>query len=183
MVKTRTVFGVYSTRDNAESALDALRSAGFSSSNVSVLLPENMGPTGDERIAGEHSTKAPQGATAGAGSGAVVGGALGWLAGMGALIIPGLGPFLAAGPLVAALVGAGVGGALGGFVGSLIGIGIPEDEAKLYEARMRKGSVLLAVQCATEGQVQEAEATVKDSGATDITVSAEKLVDRADKAA
>ena len=183
MVKTRPVLGIYSTRDGAESAVDALRRAGFSSADISVLLPEDASSNGEERIAGEHSTKAPQGAKAGAGSGAVVGGALGWLAGMGALIIPGLGPFLAAGPLVTTLIGAGVGGAIGGFAGALIGLGIPEEEAKLYEARMQKGGILVAVQCDTAKQVQKAKATMEAPGAADITVSAEKLAGRTGKAA
>jgi hypothetical protein len=183
MVKTKPVLGLYSTRDSAESTVDALRSAGFSSSDVSVLLPEDTRSTGEGRIAGEHSTKGPQGATAGAGSGAILGGALGWLAGIGALIIPGLGPFLAAGPLVTTLIGAGVGGAIGGFAGALVGLGIPEEEAKLYEARMRKGGILVAVHCDTEEQVQKAKAVMETWGAADITVSAEKPAGRTDKAA
>ena len=174
MVKTRPVLGIYSTRDGAESAVDALRSAGFSSEDISVLLPQDASSNGEERIAGEHSTKAPQGAKAGAGSGAVVGGALGWLAGMGALIIPGLGPFLAAGPLVTTLIGAGVGGAIGGFAGALIGLGIPEEEDQ-----DRHAVHILD----TAKQVQKAKATMEAPGAADITVSAEKLAGRTGKAA
>jgi hypothetical protein len=109
MAKNKSVFGIYSSRSGAENAVTVLKAAGFSSADVSVLLPENLGP---KEIATEKNTRAPEGATTGAGSGAVVGGTLGWL--VGALAIPGLGPFIAAGPIVAALAGMGIGDALGG---------------------------------------------------------------------
>src|ERR1700686_4777154 len=132
----KAVFGLYTTRRQVENAIDVLRARGFRNTDISVLLPENVGT---KDFATEKHTKAPEGATAGAGTGAVVGGALGWLTGIGALAIPGLGPFIAAGPIMAALAGAGVGGAVGGLTGALVGMGIPEYEAKRYEGRVTKG--------------------------------------------
>jgi len=170
MATSKSVFGIYSTRLDAERAGTALGEAGFANADISVLLPENPNPAD---VVAEKSTKAPEGAVAGTGSGAVVGGTIGWLAGVGALLIPGLGPFLAAGPVAAALVGAGAGGALGGFVGTLIGLGIPESEAKAYEGRLMTGGILMAVHCATAAQVQRAIAVVKRTGAQDISTSAE----------
>src|SRR5438128_3289167 len=130
--KNTAVFGIYPSYESVERAVDALRVAGFRSTDISVLFPENVGT---KDFAHEKATKAPEGATTGAGTGAVVGGTLGWLTGIGALAIPGLGPFIAAGPIMAALAGAGVGGTVGGVVGALIGMGIPEYEAKRYEGR------------------------------------------------
>src|ERR1700757_4768527 len=142
--KNTAVFGIYANRTGAETAVDALKAANFRNSDISVLLPE-----GDRTkdFAHEKSTKAPEGATTGAGTGAVVGGTLGWLMGIGALAIPGLGPFIAAGPIMAALAGAGVGGTVGGIAGALIGMGIPEYEAKRYEGRIKSGGILLSVHC------------------------------------
>ena len=177
--KKISVFGVYASRRNAEVAVSQLRNAGFPNSDVSILLPENVGAPEDGPLAGEKSTKAPKAAAAGAGSGAVLGGALGWLAGVGTFIIPGIGPFLAAGPLFATLLGAAIGSALGGFAGALIGFGISEDEAKLYEARMRKGGILVAVQCNTQEQIREAKRIAKANDAGNITVSDEKPSDAA----
>jgi hypothetical protein len=168
----QTVFGIYSTRNDAEIAVTALKNASVSRADVSVLLPQDVESKPLPRPTGR-STKAPAAATAGAGSGAVVGGTLGWLAGVGALIIPGLGPFLAAGPLVATLVGMGVGGAVGGAAGGLIGLGIPETEAKLYEGRLLKGAILVAVQCGSAEQLAQARGVMAETGAQDISVSAE----------
>ena len=140
--KNTAVFGIYPMYAAVEGAVDALRAAGFRNTDISVLFPENAGT---KDFAHEKGTKAPEGATAGAGTGAVVGGAPGWLAGIGALAIPGVGPFIAAGPLMAALAGAGVGGAVGGIAGTLIGMGIPEYEAKRYEGRVKSGGILLSV--------------------------------------
>src|SRR3954469_9006201 len=134
--KNTAAFGIYASRAGVEEALGVLRDAGFRSEDVSVLLPKNLG---NKDLATEKSTKAPEGAATGAGSGAVIGGALGWLVGIGSLAIPGLGPVIAAGPVLAALAGAGVGGAVGGISGALIGLGIPEYEAKRYEASVRSG--------------------------------------------
>src|SRR5215467_3312427 len=140
--KNTAVFGIYRDRAQAEESADALRWAGFRSSDVSALLPDNVGT---KDLAHEKNTKAPEGAAAGGGAGLVVGGTLGWLVGIGALAIPGLGPFIAAGPIMAALAGVGVGTAVGGLTGGLIGMGIPEYEAKRYEGRIRNGGILLSV--------------------------------------
>src|SRR2546422_9136373 len=141
MAKNTAVFGIYRDRRHAEEAVDALRAAGFRNSDVSVLLPDNVGT---KDFAHEKSTKIPEGATTGA-SGGVVGGALGWLAGIGALAIPGVGPFIAAGPILAALSGAAIGAAAGGITGGLIGLGIPELEAKRYEGKVKEGNILISV--------------------------------------
>lgn len=169
-MKAKSVFGIYGTRMSVERAVGALREAGFPSADVSVLLPEALGAS---EFATEKATKAPEGATTGAGTGAVIGGAFGWLVGIGALAIPGLGPFIAAGPIVAALAGIGVGGAVGGFTGALIGMGIPEYEAKLYEGRLTKGGILVAVHCESTGEVVRAKEVLQGTGAGDISTSAE----------
>src|SRR6202790_4606645 len=140
--KNTAVFGIYHGRRGVEDAVDALRAAGFRNTDISVLFPENQGT---KDFAHEKNTKAPEGTATGAGTGAVIGGTLGWLAGIGALAIPGVGPLIAAGPIVAALTGVGVGGAIGGLTGALIGMGIPEYEAKRYEGRVKAGGILLSV--------------------------------------
>lgn len=170
MSKRKSVFGIYGTRMGVERAVSALRDAGFPNSDVSVLLPENMGAI---ELATEKNTKAPEGAARGAGAGAVLGGAFGWLVGLGALAIPGLGPFIAAGPLVAALAGVGVGGAVGGFTGAVIGLGIPEYEAKMYEGRLAKGGILVAVHCETSGEIVRAKEVMQSTGAEDISSAEE----------
>jgi hypothetical protein len=169
-VKNVSVFGIYATRGNVESAVDALKAEGFSNSDISVLLPENIRP---EAVATEQSTKAPEGAAVGLGSGAAVGGALGWLVGAGAVMIPGIGPVIAAGPIVATLAGIGIGGALGGFAGALVGMGIPEYDAKKYEGQLLKGGILVVVRCETSGQVDRSHRVLHDSGAEDVVVSRE----------
>jgi hypothetical protein len=161
-----SVFGIYRTRNEVQAAVGALREAGFASSNISVLLPENLG---GKELAAEKSTKAPEVAAVGVGSGAVVGGALGWMVGIGALAIPGIGPVIAAGPLVATLAGIGVGGALGGFAGALVGVGIPEYEAHRYEGRLLKGDILLAIHCENLEQIRSATAIMHKSNAEDIS--------------
>src|SRR5579864_5703682 len=140
MAKNTAVFGIYRDTVAVSGGLERLRSAGFRSTDVSVLMPENLGT---KDFLHTKETKAPEGATTGAVSGAVIGGALGWLAGIGALAIPGLGPFIAAGPIVAALAAVGAGGTVGGILGGLIGLGMPEYEAKRYEGMVRKGLYLL----------------------------------------
>jgi len=144
--KKTAVFGIYSTRNGAEQAADGLVSAGFSAGDISVLLPENLGT---REIGTEKSTKAPEGAAAGASTGVVLGGALGLLAGIGALAIPGVGPLIAAGPIMATLAGMGAGGTVGGLTGALVGLGIPEFEAKRFEGILEKGGILLSVHCST----------------------------------
>jgi hypothetical protein len=172
--KKKAVFGIYSSLPSADSATDALVRAGFPASDISALLPDNLGP---KEIGTEKATKAPEGATAGAGSGAVLGGALGLLAGMGALAIPGVGPLIAAGPIMATLAGVGVGGAVGGLAGALIGLGIPEYEAKRYEGRMQKGGVLLSVHCDSSDTCKRAKEIMKNTGAEDISSTGEAASD------
>jgi hypothetical protein len=172
--KNTAVFGIYRDRQQAEQAVDSLRSAGFRNSDVSALLPENVGT---KDFAHEKNTKAPEGATTGGASGAVLGGALGWLAGIGALAIPGIGPFVAAGPIMGTLAGAGAGGAVGGLIGALVGMGIPEFEAKRYEGRVRDGGILLSVHCDTSDWVTRAKDVLKRTGAQDVASSGEASAD------
>jgi hypothetical protein len=174
--KKTSVFGIYNSRESVERAIDTFLHSGFATSAVSVLLPENLG---SKPIATHKDTKAPEGATAGGGAGAVIGGTLGLLAGIGALAIPGVGPFIAAGPIMAALAGIGVGGAVGGFAGALIGMGIPEYEAKRYEGRIQKGGILLSVHCDTSDQVKFAKEIMKNTGAEDISSTGESSSDGA----
>jgi hypothetical protein len=172
--KNTAAFGIYSTREAVEDAVDALKDAGYRNTDISVLFPEN---TGTKDFAHEKHTKAPEGATAGAGAGAVMGGTLGWLTGVGALAIPGLGPFIAAGPIMAALAGAAVGGTTGGFVGALIGMGFPEYEAKRYEGRVKKGGMLLSVHCDDSEWTEKAKQILEDTGAEDVTSTGESSAD------
>jgi hypothetical protein len=165
--KKTAVFGIYANRAQCEVAADELIGLGFSPADLSVLLPENLANA--TNVAVEKSTKAPEAATAGAASGATIGGAFGLLAGLGALAIPGVGPFLVAGPLIGALAGVGVGGAVGGFAGALIGLGIPEYEAKLYEGRLQKGGILFAAYCDSAAEVQSAKQTLVRTGAQDVS--------------
>jgi len=171
-----SVFGIYSTRETASHTVEALRGAGFRSTDVSVLLPENKGT---KDFAHEKNTKAPEGAATGGSAGAVVGGALGWLAGIGALAIPGLGAFIAAGPLVAVLAGVGAGAVTGGLIGALTGLGMPEYEAKRYEGRVRTGAILMSVHCDSSEWVKRAKEILEQSGATDISSAGEATADYA----
>src|SRR6266853_1252869 len=172
--KNTAVFGIYSSYGQVESAVDALRAAGFRNTDISVLFPENAG---SKDFAHQKGTKAPEGATAGAGTGAILGGALGWLAGIGALAVPGVGPFIAAGPIMAALAGAGVGGAVGGIAGALIGMGIPEYEAKRYEGRVKNGGILLSVHCDDSNWTKRAKEILERTGAQDVSSSGEAGAD------
>src|ERR1700692_4597169 len=164
--KKTAVFGIYTTVADADRATDSLVSSGFSASDISALLPDNLGT---KQIGTEKAPKAPEGAAAGAGSGAVLGGALGLLAGIGALAIPGVGPLIAAGPIMAALAGIGVGGTVGGLAGGLIGLGIPEFEAKRYEGRLQKGGILVSVHCDTSDEITQAKDILKHTGGEDVT--------------
>ncbi|HEX3319998.1 MAG TPA: general stress protein [Terriglobales bacterium] len=168
--KNTAVFGIYPSYDAVDRAVDALREAGFRNTDISVLFPENQGT---KDFAHEKATKAPEGATTGAGTGAVVGGALGWLAGIGALAIPGVGPFIAAGPIMGALAGVGVGGAVGGIAGALIGMGIPEYEAKRYEGMVKKGGILLSVHSDNSDWTRRAKDILEATGAKDISSTGE----------
>jgi hypothetical protein len=168
--KNTAAFGLYRTQGDVEYAVDLLRAEGFRNTDISVLFPENQGT---KDFAVQKNTKAPEGTATGATTGAVVGGTLGWLAGIGALAIPGVGPLIAAGPIVAALTGVGVGGAIGGIAGALVGMGIPEYEAKRYEGRLKTGGVLLSVHCDTSEEITNAKAVLKNSGAEDISSASE----------
>jgi len=150
--------------------------AGFRTEDISVLLPENVGT---KDFATEKNTKAPEGVTTGAVAGGVVGGTLGLLAGIGALAIPGLGPFIAAGPIMGALAGAGVGGAVGTLVGALVGMGIPEYEAKRYEGRIKEGGILMSVHCDNSDWTKKAKELLKQAGAEDISSTGEAGADYA----
>jgi hypothetical protein len=174
--KNTAVFGIYPTYAAVESGVTALRTAGFRNTDISVLFPENAGT---KDFAHEKGTKAPEGAATGAGTGAVLGGALGWLAGIGALAIPGVGPFIAAGPIMAALAGVGVGGAVGGVAGALIGMGIPEYEAKRYEGRIKEGGILLSVHCDSSDWTKRAKDILEQTGAQDIASTGEASADYA----
>jgi hypothetical protein len=159
--KNRSVFGIYASADQAEGAVNALIDDGFPSQDVSVLMPDQLST---HEFAHHKDTKAPEGATAGATAGGVVGGTLGVLIGLGALAVPGIGPLLAAGPIVAGLAGLGAGGA---------GMGIPEYEARRYEGRVKDGGILLSVHCETPGEILRAREILTSTGATDIAASAE----------
>jgi hypothetical protein len=168
------VFGIYHNRDEAEGAVDRLKLGGFRNTDISVLFPTNVGT---KDFAHEKNTKAPEGAATGAASGAMLGGTLGWLAGIGSLAIPGIGPFIVAGPLMAALAGAGVGGTVGGVTGALIGLGIPEYEAKRYEGRIRSGLILLSVHSDDSEWTKKAKKILEETGAQDIASTGEAAAD------
>ena len=172
--KNTAVFGIYPSYVSVENGVDALKAAGFSNRDISVLFPES---SGSKDFAHEKNTKAPEGATTGAGTGSVLGGAMGWLLGIGALAIPGLGPFIAAGPIMAALAGAGVGGTVGGIAGALIGMGIPEYEAKRYEGRVKDGGILLSVHSDSSEWTKRAKEVLERTGAQDISSSSEASSD------
>src|ERR1700689_3020854 len=162
--KNTAVFGIYKTVGLAERAVDRLSAAGFSQNDISVLLPDN---DSTKDFAHEKNTKAPEGTATGVTAGGIVGGTLGLLAGIGALAIPGLGPFIAAGPIMGALAGLGVGGTVGGIIGALVGMGIPEYEAKRYEGRLREGGILLSVHCDNSDWVSKAKDVLKQAGGDD----------------
>jgi len=173
MTGSRAVFGVYSNRGTAESAVSAFKDAGFSNSDISILFPESADT--EKELVAESSTKAPAGAAVGVSSGAAVGGTLGWLVGVGALAIPGIGPVIAAGPIVAALAGVGVGGAFGGFAGCLIGVGISEAEAERYQGRLSTGATLVAIHCQTSDEITRAKEVMAATKAEDIGSSEERM--------
>jgi hypothetical protein len=172
--KNTAVFGLYPSVTSVEIGVSELKGAGFSNTDISVLFPESAG-TRD--FGHEKNTKAPEGATTGAGTGVLVGGALGWLMGIGALAIPGVGPFIAAGPVMTALAGAGVAGTVGGIAGALIGMGIPEYEAKRYEGQVKNGGILLSVHSESSHLTKLAKDILKRTGAQDIASSGEASVD------
>jgi hypothetical protein len=172
--KNTAVFGIFKTKADAENCVGALRDNGFRVEDISVLLPENLG---SKDLKTEKATKTPEGVTTGATTGAVIGGALGLLAGIGALAIPGLGPFIAAGPIVATLAGIGAGGTIGGLTGALIGMGMPEYEAKRYEGRVREGGILLSVHCDNSEWTRKAKDMLQRVGASDVSSTGESGAD------
>jgi hypothetical protein len=172
--KNTAVFGIYRDRLGLENGVSALQEEGFRNTDISALFPDNEGT---KDFAHEKNTKAPEGTAAGAGTGAVLGGTLGWLAGIGALAIPGVGPLIAAGPIVAALAGAGAGGAIGGITGALVGMGIPEYEAKRYEGRIKEGGVLLSVHSDNSDWTRKAKDILERTGAEDVSSAGEAKAD------
>jgi hypothetical protein len=172
----KAVFCIAKTESQAERIVAELKACGFSNNDISVLFPDQRG-TRD--FAHEKSTKAPEGATTGAGAGGLLGGTLGWLAGIGALAIPGVGPLIAAGPIVAALSGAAVGAAVGGVGGALVGMGIPELEAKQYEGKVRDGNILISVHTDDADEVSRAKDIFKRQNAENIASSGESTPPRA----
>jgi hypothetical protein len=169
----QAVFGLAKDESHAIAIVERLKAAGFSANDISVLFPDKRGT---KDFAHEHHTKAPEGAAAGAGTGGVLGGALGWLAGIGALAIPGLGPFIAAGPIMAALSGAAAGAALGGIAGALIGLGIPEYEAKRYEGKIKEGHALISVHTDDRTERSRAKQILERASAEDVADTSETRV-------
>ena len=176
MAKNRAVYGIYMNRTQVENAVDKLLASGYRNADISVLLPENLGT---KDFGHEKHSKLPEGAATGATAGGVVGGTLGLLVGIGALAIPGLGPFIAAGPITAALAGAGAGGAVGTLVGALAGLGIPEYEAKRYEGLVKHGGILVSVHCDNSEWVDRAKKLLQQTGAEDISSTGEAAADYA----
>jgi hypothetical protein len=175
--KNTAAYGIYHTRAAAENAVDQLIAAGFRNEDISVLMQDN---TGTKDFAAEKDTKAPEGTTTGVVAGGAIGGTLGLLAGIGALAIPGLGPFIAAGPIMGALAGIGSGGVVGGIIGALIGMGIPEYEAKRYEGRVKEGGILLSVHCDNSEWVGKAKDLLRQTGAEDVSSAGEASADYAE---
>src|SRR3984957_3384144 len=173
MSKNKAVFGIYSSEAQASEGVDQLRLAGFQNTEVSVLFSENAG---NKDLALTKNSKAPEGATAGVSTGGFLGGAFGWLVGIGALAIPGIGPFIAAGPIMAALAGAAGGAAAGGLTGALIGMGIPEYEAKRYEGKVKDGNILLSVHTDDNKERDRAKKIFEAGGAVDISYTGEASV-------
>src|SRR6266699_3893865 len=170
---SKSVFCLSDNESQAERIVQDLKAAGFSNNDISALLPDK---SGTKDFAHEQNTKVPEGAATGAGTGGVLGGALGWLVGIGALAIPGVGPFIAAGPIVAALAGAAIGAAAGGVAGALVGLGIPEYEAKQYEGKILKGNMLISVHTEDGDEVDRAKEIFKREGAQDISYTGEAAV-------
>ena len=175
MATDYVAYGVYPDRVSFESALEALRAANFRNSDISAIIPDRDRTTKD--LAHEINSKAPEGIAAGAGTGAAIGGVMGWLIGIGAVAIPGVGPLLAAGPIVAALAGAGAAGATGGLVGGLIGAGIPEVEAKRYAGRIREGGYLISVHCDDRDWAKRAEEILEATGGREVVKTTEAPAD------
>ncbi|HEY3938538.1 MAG TPA: general stress protein [Bryobacteraceae bacterium] len=178
--KNTAVYGIYTTRTDAENGVDHLLASGFRKEDISVLLQDNLGT---KDFAHEKHTKAPEGATAGAVAGGAIGGTLGLLAGIGLLAVPGIGPLIAAGPIMATLAGVGSGGMVGGLIGALAGMGIPEFEAKRYEGLIKEGGILVSVHCDNSEWVDRAKELLKRTRAEDVSAAGESSADyaKADK--
>jgi len=172
----KAVYCLIQAREQAEDIVEELKAAGFSSNQISVLFPDK---SGTKDFAHEQHTKAPEGATTGGTTGGVIGGVLGWLAGIGTLAIPGVGPFIAAGPIVSALAGVGAGAAVGGLTGALIGLGIPEYEAKRYEGKIKGGNILISVHSEDTEERERAEDIFERGGAEDVSYAEEEDVPKA----
>jgi len=169
-MSNKSVFCIATREDQANRIIDALKSANFSNNDISVLFPEK---STTKNFAHEKNTKAPEGAVTGAGTGMAIGAALGWLAGIGALAIPGVGPFIAAGPIMAALSGTAIGGTVGGVTGALVGMGIPEFEAKRYEGQIKNGNILISVHSDNSKETSRAKKIFEEAGAVDISSAGE----------
>lgn len=176
----KSVFCIAATREQADRIVDHLKTAKFSNNDISVLFPDKET---SRDFAHEKNTKAPEGAVLGASTGGVVGGALGWVAGIGALAIPGVGPFIAAGPIIAALSGVAVGATVGGIAGGLIGMGIPEIEAKRYEGKVKEGNILISVHTESSAEIAQAKEIFTKKGAHDICATGEAYTPKAAQAA
>lgn len=174
----KSVFCIATSRSQAEQIVDQLKFTNFSNSDISVLFADKET---SHDFAHEKHTKAPEGAITGASAGGVVGGALGWIAGIGALAIPGVGPFVAAGPIIAALSGAAIGATVGGISGALIGMGIPELEAKRYEGKLKEGNILISVHTENSDEVDQAEDIFTKAGALDICSARESSIPEPDE--
>lgn len=168
---SKSVFCIAQTPEMATQIIQSLKDAGFPPGDISTLLPDKMG---HNDLGIEHSTKLPEGATAGAGVGGLLGGTLGWLVGAGSLAIPGLGMFIAAGPILAMLSGAAVGATVGGVSGALVGLGMPEYEAKRYEGKIKSGSILISVHTYSMNEVDRAKRIFENAGAEDISYTEDK---------
>jgi hypothetical protein len=175
--KNTAAFGIYNDEASLRNGFDTLEQNGFRRTDISVLFPGNVGT---KDFAHEKGSKAPEGAATGAGTGAVVGGALGWLAGIGTIAIPGVGPFIAAGPIMAALAGAGLGGTAGGLIGAIAGVGIPEYEAKRYEGMVKDGGILMSVHCDNSEWTSRAKDILERTGAHDVSSAGEASADFAE---
>jgi len=169
--KNTAAFGIFKSRSQAEVCVDNLMAAGFRSDDISLLAPDQAVT---HQLATEKNTKAPEATTTGAAAGGAIGGTLGLLAGIGALAIPGVGPLIAAGPIMGALAGLGAGAATGGLIGALVGMGIPEYEAKRYEGRVKDGGILLSVHCDDSEWTSRAKDILERSGADDVSSAGEK---------
>ncbi len=172
--KNTAAYGIFSSRATAETTVDRMLASGFRNEDISVLMQDNVGT---KDFAHKKETKAPEGTTTGVVAGGAIGGTLGLLAGIGALAIPGVGPFIAAGPIMATLAGIGSGGVVGGIIGALVGMGIPEYEAKRYAGRIKEGGILLSVHCDNSDWVKKAKDLLKQNGAEDVSSTGEASAD------